>query len=417
MKYAIVASFLLILSSACVKDSCINTFTIYQPVYKALSAVRAEMKTSAPQPLDKTGKIYLYKNFIFLNEYDKGVHIVDNSDPAKPVNLSFLPIPGNIDIAIKDNYLYADSYSDLVVFDISDISDIKPLKFLSNTFPGRGRSYYYNNSNPDSSMVIVDYMPRDTTVSCNTYNQWLYTGCINCSVDGAIPLYTSAFYSGGGTGTGGSMAAFTIINNHLYSIYYNYLFGFDISNGSNPQLKDSILMSNVGETIFPFQQKLFVGSPSGMFMYDVSNPENPTPLGTFSHVRSCDPVIADENNAYVTLRSGNACMGFTNQLDVLNISDLLSPSLIRSYSMTNPHGLSKDGNWLFICDGTDGLKIYDAADPASIINYKHIEGLETFDVITYNNIALVVAKDGLYQFDYSDMNNFHQISKIPIQHN
>ena len=374
------------------------------------------MKSSAPQALNETGKIYLYKNLVFLSEVGKGVHILDNSDPLKPVNLSFLPIPGNIDIAIKDNFLYADSYSDLVVFDISDINSIKTIKFLNNTFPNRGGYYYYNTTNPDSVNVIVDYIPRDTTVSCNTYNQWLYTGCITCSIDGAIPLYTSASY-GGSTGTGGSMATFTIINNYLYSIYYSYLFGFDISAGADPQKKDSIMMNNVGETIFPFQQKLFVGSPSGMFMYDVSNPENPTPLGTFSHITSCDPVIADENNAYVTLRSGTECMGFTNQLDVLNINNLLSPALINSYPMTNPHGLSKDDKWLFICDGADGLKIYDASNPASIKLHKHIEGLETFDVITFNKVAMVVAKDGLYQFDYSDMNNIKQVSKISIQHN
>ena len=85
-----------------------NTFTIYKPVFKPLSEVRAEMKSTSAQEIAATGKIYLYKNFIYLNEPGKGVHIIDNSDPSQPVNFSFLPIPGNIDIAIKDNYLYAD---------------------------------------------------------------------------------------------------------------------------------------------------------------------------------------------------------------------------------------------------------------------------------------------------------------------
>ena len=45
---------------------------------------------------------------------------------------------------------------------------------------------------------------------------------------------------------------------------------------------------------------------------------------------------------------------------------------------------------------------------------KQISGIETYDVIAYNQIALVVAKDGLYQYDYSDINNIHLISKTGI---
>ena len=40
--------------------------------------------------------------------------------------------------------------------------------------------------------------------------------------------------------------------------------------------------------------------------------------------------------------------------------------------MTNPHGLTKDNNLLFICDGKDGLKMYDAADPLNIVLKKAI---------------------------------------------
>jgi len=41
--------------------------------------------------------------------------------------------------------------------------------------------------------------------------------------------------------------------------------------------------------------------------------------------------------------------------------------------------------------------------------------METYDVIAWNNRALVVAKDGLYQFDYSDVNDIRLLSKISLQ--
>ena len=79
-------------------------------------------------------------------------------------------------------------------------------------------------------------------------------------------------------------------------------------------------------------------------------------------MQSCDPVIADEKYAYVTLRTGTTCNGVNNRLEILDIANINSPSLVKTYEMTNPHGLSKDGNLLFVCDGANGLKVYNASD-------------------------------------------------------
>jgi len=135
--------------------------------------------------------------------------------------------------------------------------------------------------------------------------------------------------------------------------------------------------------------------------------------GQFSHARVCDPVIADYNYAHVTLRSGNTCVGFTNQLDIVSLQGS-TPTLFKTYSMTNPYGLSKDGNTLFICDGRDGLKVYNASNVSNLQLIKQIQGFETYDVIAFNNHALVVAKDGIYQYDYSDLNNITLQSKMTV---
>jgi hypothetical protein len=168
------------------------------------------------------------------------------------------------------------------------------------------------------------------------------------------------------------------------------------------------------ETIYPFKNKLFIGSQSGMFIYSLNNPDKPVEEGQFNHVRACDPVIADDNYAYVTLRSGSVCAGFNNELDILNLNNLSNPTLLKVYSLTNPHGLSKDGNTLFICDGRDGLKVYNASNVSDLKLIKKIDGVETFDVITLGGIALVVAKDGLYQYDYTNLNDIRMLSKISL---
>ena len=82
--------------------------------------------------------------------------------------------------------------------------------------------------------------------------------------------------------------------------------------------------------------------------------------------------------------------------------------------MTNPFGLSKDGDLLFICDGKDGLKVYNAANANDLQLLKTISGLETYDVIAEDGRAIVVAKEGLYQFDYTNKDRITQLSKIAL---
>ncbi len=216
-------------------------------------------------------------------------------------------------------------------------------------------------------------------------------------------------------GAGGSMARFALLNQYLYTVSNNSITSFYVNDAAAPELKTTSNIANwTIETIYPFKDKLFIGSQNGMFVYSVSDPANPAQLGMSTHVQTCDPVIADDNYAYVTLRSGNKCAGFTNQLDIMSFDNIVNPIVLTSYQMTNPRGLSKDGSNLFICD-ENILKVYDASDINNIKLQSQASLPETFDVIAHNNIALVVAKDGLYQFDYSDIHNLHQLSKISIQ--
>ena len=87
--------FLLVVSTAflfqsCLKDRILHTYTIAIPVYKEKSEVYANIKSNAPQAVTQPGKMYLYGNYIFLSDVDKGVHIIDNSNPAHPVHKAFI---------------------------------------------------------------------------------------------------------------------------------------------------------------------------------------------------------------------------------------------------------------------------------------------------------------------------------------
>jgi len=406
----------------CLKDSFQRTYTYtyYKPIYKTTAEVRANIKSNAPQNVERPGKLYLYGSYIFLNEIDKGIHIIDNSNPAQPRNAGFLDIPGNMDLAVKGNTLYADLYTDLVAIDISDPKNVVLKKTVENVFPHR---YYNGYFRPDSSMVIASWEKRDTTIrEKGDAEIWLknsrggvFMDYAASSQNSGIPVSQSSGSAAVAPyGVGGSMARFTIAKERLFTVGVTDLTVFDIASSFDPvQTAHRDIGWNI-ETIYPFKDNLFIGSQAGMFIFNILNADNPVQTGQFSHVQSCDPVIADNKYAYVTLRSGTTCQGFNNQLEVLELNNVVNPSLLKVYSLHNPHGLSKDGNTLFICDGTDGLKIYNAADVMNLSLINHINGIDTYDVIVQNSIALVVARDGLYQYDYSNLSDIKLLSKISL---
>lgn len=406
----------MLLFNGCVKDNCQSSYTYsyYTPIYNTRAEVKAGIKSSAPQDIENPGKIVLLGKYIFLNEIDKGIHIIDNVNPASPKNVAFIHIPGNVDLALKGNTMYADLYTDLVTLDISHPLQVTVKKYNEGVFPDRNYSYIPNG---DSSKIITDWIKKDTTITIKCGD--------GAMTNGAGPVYFgfSSVSSPGSNksssspiGQGGSMARFAIVDNNMYTVSQSELNVFNISTPFDPVYKTKINVgiSNV-ETIFPFKDKLLVGSQNGMFVYVIQNPEKPILIGKFAHVQSCDPVIVDEKYAYVTLRSGSACQGFTNQLEILQLTSFTNPWLIKTYPFTNPHGLSKDGNLLFICDGNAGLKVLDATDVSQLKLMKQFKISETYDVIAHDHIALVVAKDGLYQYDYSDPKNIHLISKVSIK--
>jgi hypothetical protein len=215
-------------------------------------------------------------------------------------------------------------------------------------------------------------------------------------------------------GVGGSLARFAIVDNYLYTVSNSNLKVFDINQPQQPrQVQDVRLGLNI-ETIFPYNNMLFIGSRTGMHIYDNANPLQPVFLSQYQHVASCDPVVVQGNYAYVTLRDGTPCRFGVNLLDVVDISNPRIPQRVRSIPMLNPHGLGVDGNALFVCEGEHGLKVFDVTDPAQPVEKQFIKGIRTYDVIPRNKVLLVVGKDGLMQYDYSDVNNPRLLSMIPL---
>ncbi len=411
---------LTLFSSGC-KDRTFEeiTYTANVPVYMDFTEFRSAVLKSGARSLVNPGKIYIKENILYINENQEGVHIIDNNNPSSPVFMGFIEIPGNVDISIKGNHLFADSYIDLVAIDITDPLNPFEVDRIEDAFPNAvpQPDYAYPVYGLDFSKgVVTGWEKQEVTEVIENGSGYRKDDIFFDNI--GVPSTGSGEISinPGSTGVGGSMARFTLINNYMYAVHNDALKTFNITNVPGISQNEEIPLNRIVETIYPFQGLLFLGTTTGMLVYNIENPETPVYVSEFNHVNSCDPVVAEGDYAYVTLRSGTECNGFTNQLDVVDISSISAPFLVKSYPMYNPHGLGIDNGVLFICDGDAGLKVYKADDPMEIHNNKiaHYPDIFAFDVIPMNGLALMIGADGLYQYDYSDISNLLLISHIPV---
>lgn len=211
-----------------------------------------------------------------------------------------------------------------------------------------------------------------------------------------------------GTGIGGSLARFTIYGNYLYVVDGTTLKTFNISNPKNTVQVSSIEVGFGIETIYPYNGNLFIGSTTAMYIYSLGDPEQPRAEGMASHVRACDPVVAKDNTAYVTVRStnnGSPCGGSVDALMIYNIADLRNPTTVRTIPMQNPHGLGIIENTLYVCDGQAGLKIFNVNSIANLALIKTISGYNFYDVIPYNDVLICMVEGGMVIYDIADQQN------------
>ncbi|UHG91287.1 LVIVD repeat-containing protein [Spirosoma oryzicola] len=400
-------------------DKCEETRTVkrFVPITLTLRQVREGVRVEEARTLQKPGKIYTKDGYLFINEVKEGIHLIDNRNPESPRQIAFLRIPGNGDMAVRNNILYADSYMDLVAFDISDPAQPREVSRVESVFTNgqfEGGSWVVNTQNVSLSDQRVEYVTETVKTDCDAVGQW--SSCPNCVFfDGFANAGSLSSPAPNTNGTSGSMARFALYDNFLYTVSQSDLQLFDIQNAAKPAARNRINLGWGIETIFPYKDKLFIGSQTGMHIYDNANPANPTRLSTFEHARVCDPVVVNDNIAYVTLRNGTQCGGFTNQLDVIDISSLTNPRLLKSYPMQNPHGLGVDFPNLFICEGANGLKTFNAQSATDIKQLEHLTDMNAYDVIPLQKTLLMIGRDGLYQFDYTNPSQLRQLSKIAVK--
>lgn len=412
---------------SCVKDTCVHTkkYLHYEPVFITQEEFDAPAEYTLARPMENTGTIYAYGSYIFVNEFQRGIHIIDNHNPQSPNVKGFIEIPGNTHFTVKSNMLYANKLEDLVVLDITNVDQPLQVNRISDVFQlhraqssDQGILAYYESTDEAIEIDCNDQRYNSLIFSFNDrlfFDFEAFTPSANlqfAAVNNAKAVVESG-NSPSTIGVGGSMARFTTFGEYLYVLSDHSLETIDITTPDQPVKHASTNVAFTAETIYPFEGHLYIGTTNGMHIYNVSHSGTPEFVSTTAHIQSCDPVISDGEYAYVTLRGGTECGGFTNQLEAYDIQNPFTPTRVQIFPMDNPHGLTKVGDYLYICEGPGGWKKVKSNLPGQFTLEQTNSSHSAYDVlVTPQFTLLIVGSKGIFQYSMDGVNNPQLISQV-----
>jgi hypothetical protein len=145
----------------------ISTSIGYKPVYSTQSTA---ITWEEPRELHHPGKIYEYGKYLLINEVNEGIHFFDNEDPAQPIAIQFLRIPGNTEMAIRNDVLYVNHMGNIVALAMGEKNSI----VIQGTLPlasGNGavlppKGYYFECIEPENGTVINWVMTERKNMNC-----------------------------------------------------------------------------------------------------------------------------------------------------------------------------------------------------------------------------------------------------------
>jgi hypothetical protein len=204
------------------------------------------------------------------------------------------------------------------------------------------------------------------------------------------------------SGKGGSLTRFTISDNYLYAVDNHFLYAYSLINPAKPEKVFTSPLNYDIETIYPFNKYLFLGTKTGLYIYSIDTASAPRLIGEAKHARSCDPVVANDSVAFVTLKNNGGCGPAVSGLYIHDIKNINQPVLKKMVELPDPVGLGLQDSILYVCCGSTGLKIFNVKDPylPSLITAK-TDGV-FIDVIPYNGILICFVQDGIILYDISN---------------
>ena len=407
-KYFFLAIGLTVLFTSCNQDrgTISMTYNKATAIYGDIEEVRNVPLYAAARSIDNPGKIFIGNDFLLIGEEGAGIHVFDNSNPSSPAPVGFIQLPFTKEFYVENNFIYAESHYDFLKIDLTTITSPVMVDREENAF-----SQPITNSAGETLMgfnfnvVTESFKLNSDEARALEESRYLYYDYMNNMIP---PSSVPSSFAGNGTEVKGTLNKITVANNHVYVIGEDKLYAFKDDAGALTYIGETYVQPGM-ETVYPENDRLFIGTESSMVVMNISSPSSPEHISTYAHPTSCDPVYPFGNVAYLTLRTGDfsGCSGDENTLDVIDISNINSPFDIASIPMTSPYGMTVVNNYLFVGEGVNGLTVFDVTNPQNPVESTSLS-IEAYDIMphpTDPTIILTAGHSGLeqYSIDYGSM--------------
>ena len=218
----------------------------------------------------------------------------------------------------------------------------------------------------------------------------------------------------GGVGTGGSLAKFTIVGDNLLVLQSGSVIQYFIgADGDLVLVRELPFFASNLETIFPYGDKVLVGSNDQVYFLVFDGDNKLDLLSSYRHITACDPVVAANGIAFSTLRNTGCRFNSDEVLDVIDISNIENPQLIKSYQTEAPYGLTVNEQNLFVCE-RGGVAMHDISDPQNILTKGFLEftGETPLDLIHTQGYLIVRTDKNIYNMSYTASGVLTVLAKV-----
>jgi hypothetical protein len=426
MKRLILFFLPLLLFSACSKDfgTAKITYQKATAIYGNLEEIRnTPLVGTAQTNIENPGKIFVSDQFLLIGEEGKGIHVLDNTNAEAPQPLYFMNIPGNREFFVKDNIIYGESYYDVVKIDISNITVPKLVSRLKNAFLSeevlndKGEALIGFNFQEVTEEVAIGSPVHQQASTSNI----VYFNHISSIIP---PSAVPASFAGNSNGTSGTVNRISTYKDYVYFVSFYKLTTLK-DNQNELTLMSSTHLGNDLETVFIKDDLLYIGARTSMRILSLDTPELPSMIGSFWHPNSCDPVYPYDEVIYLTLRGGDfgGCFGDQNALWVLegvNRSNLINnkfvnTNVLQEIAMKSPYGMTMIGDKLYVGEGANGLKIFDATNRKQLSLLSWDKSVAAYDIIPHpsrRDLVLIAGPKGLGQYKIGNDNHFDLLSWV-----
>ena len=313
--------------------------------------------------MNTTYNVAISGGYVYAATYS-GLIIFDLSDPASPDSVGFYD-GGGEDVAVEGRYAYFVSFTRCSVIDISDPTNPWRTGYCDDIGVGEGISvsngfaYIATQSwginivqvtDPEYPTLVSQYENEGNVHDVAVSGDYAYVadgvglGIVDIS-DPANPVEISHFDS-----PGNSVAVAVFGDYAIFSDSDNYL--THIINASDPANPVEVsVMLGYGDEIVIQDNYAYCVNISGMFIIDISNPANPFATGGYSPGGDAYGIAVSGSYAYVV-----AGLGFT----IIDVSNPSHPVEVSS-TYTGCHtGVDVSGDYAYLA----GCTVMDISNPA-----------------------------------------------------